>query len=88
MSKQSKRLDPEVWDRIDRWRAKGWSYQNLATKFKLSKGTLAYRYGKGQKEKALARQQKMKRSTFNQSRPFHTSNTRCKKKRKTYEQKT
>ena len=45
MSKQSKRLDPEVWDRIDRWRAKGWSYKNLATKFKISKGTLAYRYG-------------------------------------------
>lgn len=58
MSKQSKRLDPEVWDRIDRWRAKGWSYRDLATKFKLSKGTLAYRYGKGQKEKTLARQQK------------------------------
>ena len=26
-----KRLDPEMWDRIDRWRAKGWSYRDLAT---------------------------------------------------------
>ena len=32
-----KRLDPEMWDRIDRWRAKGKSYRDLATKFKLSK---------------------------------------------------
>ena len=52
------RLDPEVWDRIDRWRAKGWSYKNLAHKFKLSKSTLSYHYGKGQKEKTRARMQK------------------------------
>lgn len=58
MSKQSKRLDPEVWDRIDRWRAKGWSYRDLATKFKLSKGTLAYRYGPGQKQKLRDRMKK------------------------------
>ena len=57
-STTAKRLDPEFWDRIDRWREKGWSYKNLSMKFKVSKGTLSYRYGKNQKEKTLARQQK------------------------------
>ena len=57
-STTAKRLDPEVWDRIDRWREKGWSYTDLAHKFKLSKSTLSYRYGKNQKEKTLQRSQK------------------------------
>jgi hypothetical protein len=57
-STTAKRLDPEVWDRIDKWRKKGKSYKELSMKFKISKGTLSYRYGQNQKEKTLARQQK------------------------------
>ena len=57
-STTAKRLDPEVWDRIDNWRKRGWSYKKLAMKFNISQGTLSYRYGKNQKEKTMARQQK------------------------------
>jgi len=42
-STTAKRLDPEVWDRIDKWRKKGKSYKELSMKFKISKGTLSYR---------------------------------------------
>tara|TARA_Y100000114_G_C11660304_1_gene278694 strand:+ start:78 stop:770 length:693 start_codon:yes stop_codon:yes gene_type:complete len=54
----AKRLDPEVWDKIDKWRLKGWSYEKLSKKFKVSKSTLSYRYGEGQKEKTLNRRRK------------------------------
>jgi ribosome-binding protein aMBF1 (putative translation factor) len=69
-STTAKRLDPEVWDRIDRWREKGWSYTDLAHKFKLSKSTLSYRYGKNQKEKNTTKITKKKRSFSIKNRSF------------------
>ena len=54
----SNRIDPEIMDRITNWRNKGYTYDQLSEKFNISKGTLSYHFGKNQKEKTLARQQK------------------------------
>jgi len=45
---------------IKQMRAQGASYNDLAKHFKCSKGTLSYRYGKGQKEKTLRRLRKQR----------------------------
>jgi 5-methylcytosine-specific restriction endonuclease McrA len=58
----AKRIDPEVWERIENWHHKGWSYTKLSKKYKISKGTLSYRFGKDQKEKTLKRMQKRRDS--------------------------
>ena len=58
ISTTAKRIDPEILDRIFKWRNKGYTYKQLTEKFDVSKGTLSYHLGHNQKEKTKKRVQK------------------------------